>query len=67
MLVVKYAPMQDDALGDAASEAVSPGPGLMALNKSDMHAFIALSGFFAELLPQLDPLPFVRSARCMSV
>ncbi|KAK9826371.1 hypothetical protein WJX81_003941, partial [Elliptochloris bilobata] len=52
----------DDALGGQAVEAWSPGAGLVALNKADMHAFISLAGFFAKLLPQLGPQPFVRWA-----
>ena len=53
--------VQDEALGGPAVAAYSPGPGLVALNRGDMHAFIALAAFFAKLLPQLGPQPFVRS------
>ena len=53
--------MQDEALGGPAVAAYSPGPGLVALNRGDMHAFIAMAAFFAKLLPQLGPQPFVRS------
>lgn len=51
---------QDGALDGLAAEAYSPMPGLVAVNKADMRAFITLASFFAELLPQLPPAAFAR-------
>jgi len=32
----------------------------VAVNKADMHAFITLAAFFAEILSQLPPAAFTR-------